>query len=138
MITYYLIRWISKSQYSNFKHCVFKVLILHAIIFSLWLISFPFKILSLSPLPCPLKTIIWEMFLYNMLLLLFYEKANAALFLNMYKQKNLNNFELLVEHHSKQKWQKFTISENLMSLKTKMIYLKKKIKYKDLDYDIYR
>lgn len=25
-----------------------------------------------------------------------------------------------------------------MSLKTKMIYLKKKIKYKDLDYDIYR
>lgn len=33
MITYYLIRWISKSQYSNFKHCVFKVLILHAIIF---------------------------------------------------------------------------------------------------------
>lgn len=56
----------------------------------------------------------------------------------MYKQKNLNNFELLVEHHSKQKWQKFTISENLMSLKTKMIYFKKKIKYKDLDYDIYR
>lgn len=25
-----------------------------------------------------------------------------------------------------------------IALKTKMIYLKKKIKYKDLDYDIYR
>lgn len=44
----------------------------------------------------------------------------------MYKQKNLNNFELLVEHHSKQKWQKFTISENLNVIKNKNDIFKKK------------
>lgn len=57
----------------------------------------------------------------------------------MYKQKNLTDFKLLVERHSKQKWKKFTVSENWISLKTKMIDFKKKkkIRYKDLDYDIY-
>lgn len=123
---YYLIRWISKSQHSNFKHCVFKVLILHAIIFSPRLISFPFKILSLFPLPCPLNTKSYEMFLYQMLLFFVLGKANDALFLNMYKQKNLTDFKLLVECHSKQKWKKFTVSKNWISLKTKMIDFQKK------------
>lgn len=79
------------------------MLILHAIMFLLRLISFPFKILSLFPLPCPLKTKSYEMFLYQMLLFFVLGKANDALFLNMYKQKNLTDFKLLVERHSKQK-----------------------------------
>lgn len=53
-------------------------------------------------------------------------KANDAHFLNMYKQKNLTDFKLLVERHSKQKWKKFTVSENWISLKTKMIDFQKK------------
>lgn len=56
----------------------------------------------------------------------------------MYKQKNLTDFKLLVERHLKQKWKKFTVSKNWISLKTKMIdFQKKKIRYKDLEYDIY-
>lgn len=38
-----------------------------------------------------------------MLLFFVLGKANDALFLNMYKQKNLTDFKLLVERHSKQK-----------------------------------
>lgn len=48
----------------------------------------------------------------------------------MYKQKNLTDFKLLVECHSKQKWKKFTVSENWISLKTKMIDFQKKKKKK--------
>lgn len=44
----------------------------------------------------------------------------------MYKQKNLTDFKLLVECHSKQKWKKFTVSKNWISLKTKMIDFQKK------------
>lgn len=67
------------------------------------------------------------MFLYQMLLFRS-RKANDALILNMYKQKNLTDFKLLVERHSKQKWKKFTVSENWISLKTKMIDFQKKKK----------
>lgn len=80
------------------------MLILHAIIFSPRLISFPFKILSLFPLPCPLKTKSYDQNVFISDAAVFVlGKANDALFLNMYKQKNLTDFKLLVERHSKQK-----------------------------------
>lgn len=124
---YYLIRWISKSQYFNFKHCVFKVLILHAIIFSPRLISFPFKILSLFPLPCPLKTKSHEMFLYQMLLFRS-RKSQWCSFSKHVQTKELNWFWITCRTSFKTKMKEIYCFQKLNIIKNQNDWFPKKKK----------
>lgn len=79
----------------------------------------------IPPVLSPQNKKLWNVFISDAAVFVL-GKANDALFLNMYKQKNLTDFKLFVECHSKQKWKKFTVSKNWISLKTKMIDFQKK------------
>lgn len=57
----------------------------------------------IPPALSPQNKNLWNVFISDAVVFVL-GKANDALFLNMYKQKNLTDFKLLVERHSKQKW----------------------------------